>query len=270
MKNSEIIPYIERASTWSLSSIIWTYDSFVIINSGIKRENKRFSVERKKKTLDKISKGHIPFQQSLLTYLVYYLGAFAENCKINNIAFKFDKKVTSNLISYFFKTVDKFSKDKNFGYQESSFKLHNKIYDFNKSIIKAHKPSLNKSEINNIADWFVNNYASNLFIQRVFIGARHYFYLENTGYMNKVAGPGKSNTKALINLKPGHFDKFIGTGLDKKTSLRSSYLYMNIAFSKGIFKNYLNNSNKKLKKIVKFSKGPYLNLIIKKKTNEKK
>ena len=55
MKNCEIIPYIERASTWSLSSIIWTYDSFVIINSGIKRENKRFSVERKKKTLISIS-----------------------------------------------------------------------------------------------------------------------------------------------------------------------------------------------------------------------
>ena len=78
--------------------------------------------------------------------------------------------------------------------------------------------------------------------------------------MNKVAGPGKSNTKALINLKPGHFDKFIGTGLDKKTSLRSSYLYMNIAFSNGIFKNYLNNPNKKLKKIVKFSKGTIFKL----------
>ena len=49
MKNSEIIPHIERASIWSLSSIIWTYDSFVIINSGIKRENKKFSAERKKK-----------------------------------------------------------------------------------------------------------------------------------------------------------------------------------------------------------------------------
>ena len=82
MKNKEIIPHIERACTWSLNTIIWSYDAFVIINSEIKRENKRFSNERKKKTLTKISKGHIPFQQSLLTYLVYYLGAFAENCKI--------------------------------------------------------------------------------------------------------------------------------------------------------------------------------------------
>ena len=265
MKNSEIIPHIERASTWSLSSIIWTYDSFVIINSGIKRENKRFSAERKKKTLDKISKGHITFQQSLLTYLVYYLGAFAENCKINNITFKFNKKVTKNLISYFFVIVDKFLKDKNFGYQPCSFELHKKIYDFNKSIIKAHKPNLNKPEIDNIAEWFTNNYTSDFFIQRVFIGARHYFYLENTGYMNKVAGPGKSNTRALINLKPGHFDKFIGTGLDKKISLRLSYFYMNMTFSEGIFKNYLNNSNKKFKKILKFSKGPYLHSLIKKK-----
>ena len=265
MKNREIIPHIERACTWSLNTIIWSYDSFVIINSEIKRENKRFSNERKKKTLAKISKGHIPFQQSLLTYLVYYLGAFAENCKINNIAFKFDKKVTSNLISYFFKTVDRYAKDRNFGYQPCNFKLHNKIYDFNKSIIKAHKPILDKVEINNIADWFVNNFATDLFIQRVFIGARHYFYLENTGFMNKVAGPGKSNAKALIKLKPGHFDKFNGTGLDKKSSLRMSYINMNIRFSEGIFENYLNNSKKKLKKIIKFSKGPYIiKLLIKK------
>ena len=258
MKNRKIIPHIERACTWTLNSIIWSYDSFVIIDSGIKRENKRFSNERKKKTLDKIKKGHIPFQQSLLTYLVYYLGAFAENCKINNIAFKFDKKITSNLISYFFKTVDKYAKDKNFGYQPCNFKLHNEIYDFNKSIIKAHKPNLDKAEINNIADWFVNNIYTDLFIQRVFVGARHYFYLENTGFMNKVAGHGKSNPKALIKLKPGHFNKFIGTGLNKKVSLRLSYMYMNMAFSKGIFKNYLYNSKKKLNKIVKFSKGPYV------------
>ena len=265
MKNREIIPHIERACTWSLNSIIWSYDSLVIITSGIKAENKKFSNERKKTTLAKISKGHIPFQQSLLTYLVYYLGAFAENCKINNIVFKFDKKVTSNLISYFFKTVDKYSKDKNFGYQPCNFELHNKIYDFNKFIIEAHNPSLDKAEINNIADWFVNNFATDLFIQRVFIGARHYFYLENTGFMNKVAGPGKSNTKALIKLKPGHFDKFNGTGLDKKSSLRMSYINMNITFSEGIFENYLNNSKKKLKKIIKFSKGPYvIKLLIKK------
>ena len=120
-------------------------------------------------------------------------------------------------------------------------------YDFNKSIIKAHKPGLNKSEIENIADWFVKNYASDYFIQKVFIGARHYFYLENTGYMNKVAGPGKSNTKALINLKPGHFNKFVGTGLNKKGSLRLSYFILNITFSEGIFKNYQINSKKKTK-----------------------
>ena len=97
MKNKEIISYIERACIWSLNSIIWTYHILVIVKSGIQKKNKRFSAKRKKNTLDKISKGHIPFQHSLLTYLVYYLGAFAENCKINNISFKFDKKVTINL-----------------------------------------------------------------------------------------------------------------------------------------------------------------------------
>lgn len=258
MKNKEIISYIERACIWSLNSIIWTYHILVIVKSGIQKKNKRFSAERKKNTLDKISKGHIPFQHSLLTYLVYYLGAFAENCKINNISFKFDKKVTINLINHFFLTVDKFLKDKNFGYQECNFELHKEKYNFNKSIIKAHKPGLNKSEIENIADWFVKNYATDHFIQKVFISARHYFYLENTGYMNKVSGPGKSNAKALINLKPGHFDKFVGTGLSKKVSLRLSYFALNINFSEGIFKNYQINSKKKLNKILKFSKGPYL------------
>ena len=44
-----------------------------------------------------------------------------------------------------------------------------------------------------------------------------------------------------------------------------SYINMNIRFSEGIFENYLNNSKKKLKKIIKFSKGPYIiKLLIKK------
>ena len=48
-----------------------------------------------------------------------------------------------------------------------------------------------------------------------------------------------------------------------------SYINMNITFSEGIFENYLNNSKKRLKKIIKFSKGPYLtSLIFKKKPKD--
>jgi len=264
MKNREIIPHIERACTWSLNTIIWSYHSFVIINTDIMAKNKKFSNEEQIKILDKISNGHIPYQQSLLTYLVYYLGACAENCNINNISFKVEKKNISNLINYFFKTANKYQKDKNFGYQPSIFKLDNKIYNFNKSIIKAHQPKLNQSEIINIAEWFVSNLYKDTNIQRVFIGARHYFHLENTGFMNKVAGAGKSSSTALLKLKPGHFNKFEGTGLDKYVPLRFSYILMNLLFSKKIFYNYLNNLKKRLKKVKEFSKGPYVSLIIKK------
>lgn len=264
MKNKEIVSHIERACTWSLNTIIWSYHSFVIINTDIMAKNKKFSNEEQIKILDKISNGHIPYQQSLLTYLVYYLGACAENYNINNISFKVEKKNISNLINYFFKTVSKYQKDKNLGYQPSIFKLDDKVYNFNKSIIKAHQPKLNQSEIINIAEWFVSNLYKDTNIQRVFIGARHYFHLENTGFMNKVAGAGKSSGAALLKLKPGHFDKFKGTGLDKYVPLRLSYILMNLLFSKKIFYNYLNNSKKRLKKVKEFSKGPYVSLIIKK------
>ena len=75
-------PIVERACTWSLNTIIWSYHSAVIIQTGIKEEGRKFQSKELKKLLDHISKGHIPYQQSLLTYLVYFLGACFENFKI--------------------------------------------------------------------------------------------------------------------------------------------------------------------------------------------
>ena len=91
-------PIIERACTWSLNTIIWSYHSAVIIQTGIKEEGRKFQSKELKKLLDHISKGHIPYQQSLLTYLVYYLGACFENFKINNLKKKVDDETVENLI----------------------------------------------------------------------------------------------------------------------------------------------------------------------------
>ena len=74
-------PIVERACTWSLNTIIWSYHSAVIIPTDIKEEGRKFENKELKKLLDHISKGHIPYQQSLLTYLVYFLGACFENFK---------------------------------------------------------------------------------------------------------------------------------------------------------------------------------------------
>ena len=50
--------------------------------------------------------------------------------------------------------------------------------------------------------------------------------------MNQVAGPGKSNTTALLELLPGHFEKFERSqDYEKDVALRLSYLYMNEAYS---------------------------------------
>ena len=50
-------PIIERACTWSLNTIIWSYHSAVIIQTGIKEEGRKFQSKELKKLLDHISKG---------------------------------------------------------------------------------------------------------------------------------------------------------------------------------------------------------------------
>ena len=251
-------PIVERACTWSLNTIIWSYHSAVIIQTNIKEEGRKFEKKELKKLLDHISKGHIPYQQSLLTYLVYFLGACFENYKINNVKKKVDDETVEFLINAFFDTAKRYSKDKSIGYQPCIIEVNKKKYDFNKKIINAHLPGLTKADIKNISNWFVKNYKSAESISKVFIGAGHYFNLENTGYMNQVAGPGKSNTTALLELLPGHFEKFPGTGLRKDVALRLSYLYMNEAYSIRLHENYVNKASKKSKNVLKFTKGEWI------------
>mgnify|MGYP001156991789 FL=1 len=250
---------INRASEWSLNTVIWSYYNTEIIITNIKTEAKEpHTNEWKKNIIKKISLGHIRYQNSLLTYVIYFLGACAENLKINNKEFKFEKFFISNLINHFFVTVDKYLKDSSLGFQPCLVELDNKNYDFNKSIIKAHQPKLNKLEINSISNWFVDNYKKDMNIQKLFIGASHYFYLENTGIMDKVAGPGKSNTKALLSFKPKLFNKFIGTGLSKDCSLRLSYIYLNETLSSKVYDCYVSKCSKLSNKIKKYSKGPWI------------
>ena len=256
-------PIVERACTWSLNTIIWSYHSAVIIQTNIKEEGRKFEKKELKKLLDHISKGHIPYQQSLLTYLVYFLGACFENFKINNVKKKVDDETVEILINSFFDTAKRYSKDKSVGYQPCIIEVNNKKYDFNKKIINAHLPKLNKADIKNISTWFVNNYKTAEPISKIFIGAGHYFNLENTGYMNQVAGPGKSNTTALLELLPGHFEKFVGTGLRKDVALRLSYLYMNEAFSPRLHEHYVEKVSKKSKNVLKYSKGKWINFFLK-------
>lgn len=256
-------PIVERACTWSLNTIIWSYHSAVIIQTNIKEEGRKFEKKELKKLLDHISKGHIPYQQSLLTYLVYFLGACFENYKINNVKKKVDDETVEILINAFFDTAKRYSKDKSIGYQPCIIEVNNKKYDFNKKIINAHLPGLTKADIKNISNWFVKNYKSAESISKVFIGAGHYFNLENTGYMNQVAGPGKSNTTALLELLPGHFEKFPGTGLRKDVALRLSYLYMNEAFSPRLHEHYVDKVSKKSKNVLKYSKGKWINFFLK-------
>ena len=182
-------PIVERACTWSLNTIIWSYHSAVIIQTNIKEEGRKFEKKELKKLLDHISKGHIPYQQSLLTYLVYFLGACFENYKINNVKKNVDDETVEFLINAFFDTAKRYSKDKSVGYQPCIIEVNNKKYDFNKKIINSHLPKLTKADIKNITSWFVNNYKTAEPISKIFIGAGHYFNLENTGYMNQVAGP---------------------------------------------------------------------------------
>lgn len=251
-------PIVERACTWSLNTIIWSYHSAVIIQTNIKEEGRKFEKKELKKLLDHISKGHIPYQQSLLTYLVYFLGACFENFKINNVKKKVDNETVEILIDAFFDTAKKYSKDKSVGYQPCIIDVNNKKYDFNKKIINAHLPKLTKADIKNITSWFVNNYKTAEPISKIFIGAGHYFNLENTGYMNQVAGPGKSNTTALLELLPGNFEKFAGTGLRKDVALRLSYLYMNEAYSPRLHEHYVDKASKKSKNVLKYAKGEWI------------
>ena len=256
-------PIVERACTWSLNTIIWSYHSAVIIQTGIKEEGRKFQSKELKKLLDHISKGHIPYQQSLLTYLVYYLGACFENFKINNIKRKVDDETVENLINAFFDTTKRYSKDKSIGHQPCIIEVNNKKYDFNKKIINAHLPKLTKADIKSITSWFVNNYKTVEPISKIFIGAGHYFNLENTGYMNQVAGPGKSNTTALLELLPDHFEKFVGTGLRKDVALRLSYLFMNEAYSPRLYEHYVDKESKKSKNVLKYAKGKWINFFLK-------
>ena len=76
--------------------------------------------------------------------------------------------------------------------------------------------------------------------------------------MNQVAGHGKSNTTALLELLPGHFEKFPGTGLRKDVALRLSYLYMNEAYSIRLHENYVNKASKKSKNVLKYAKGEWI------------
>ena len=151
-------PIVERACMWSLNTIIWSYHSAVIIQTNIKEEGRKFEKKELRKLLDQISKGHIPYQQSLLTYLVYFLGACFENFKINNVKKKVDDETVETLINAFFDTAKKYSKDKSVGYQPCIIEVNNKKYDFNKKIINAHLPGLTKADIKNISNWFVKNY----------------------------------------------------------------------------------------------------------------
>ncbi len=251
-------PIVERACMWSLNTIIWSYHSAVIIQTNIKEEGRKFEKKELRKLLDQISKGHIPYQQSLLTYLVYFLGACFENFKINNVKKKVDDETVEILINAFFDTAKRYSKDNSIGYQPCIIEVNNKKYDFNKKIINAHLPKLAKSDIKNISNWFVNNYKTAEPISKIFIGAGHYFNLENTGYMNQVAGPGKSNTTALLELLPGHFEKFLGTGLRKDIALRLSYLYMNEAYSPRLHEHYVDKESKKSKNVLKYAKGEWI------------
>ena len=251
-------PIVERACTWSLNTIIWSYHSAVIIQTNIKEEGRKFEKKELKKLLDHISKGHIPYQQSLLTYLVYFLGACFENFKINNVKKKVDDETVEFLINAFFDTAKRYSKDKSVGYQPCIIEVNNKKYDFNKKIINSHLPKLTKADIKNITSWFVNNYKTAEPISKIFIGASHYFNLENTGYMNQVAGPGKSNTTALLELLPGNFEKFVGTGLRKDVALRLSYLYMNEAYSPRLHEHYVDKASKKSKNVLKYAKGEWI------------
>ena len=251
-------PIVERACTWSLNTIIWSYHSAVIIQTNIKEEGRKFEKKELKKLLDHISKGHIPYQQSLLTYLVYFLGACFENYKINNVKKNVDDETVEFLINAFFDTAKRYSKDKSVGYQPCIIEVNNKKYDFNKKIINSHLPKLTKADIKNITSWFVNNYKTAEPISKIFIGAGHYFNLENTGYMNQVAGPGKSNTTALLELLPGHFEKFVGTGLRKDVALRLSYLYMNEAYSPRLHEHYVDKASKKSKNVLKYAKGEWI------------
>ena len=256
-------PIVERACTWSLNTIIWSYHSAVIIQTGIKEEGRKFQSKELKKLLDHISKGHIPYQQSLLTYLVYFLGACFENFKINNVKKKVDDETVENLINAFFDTAKRYSKDKSIGHQPCIIEVNNKKYDFNKKIINAHLPKLTKADIKSITSWFVNNYKTVEPISKIFIGAGHYFNLENTGYMNQVAGPGKSNTTALLELLPGHFEKFVGTGLRKDVALRLSYIFMNEAYSPRLYEHYVDKASKKSKNVLKYAKGKWINFFLK-------
>ncbi len=251
-------PIVERACTWSLNTIIWSYHSAVIIQTNIKEEGRKFEKKELKKLLDHISKGHIPYKQSLLTYLVYFLGACFENFKINNVKKKVDDETVEFLINAFFDTAKRYSKDKSVGYQPCIIEVNNKKYDFNKKIINSHLPKLTKADIKNITSWFVNNYKTAEPISKIFIGAGHYFNLENTGYMNQVAGPGKSNTTALLELLPGNFEKFVGTGLRKDVALRLSYLYMNEAYSPRLHEHYVDKASKKSKNVLKYAKGEWI------------
>ena len=251
-------PIVERACMWSLNTIIWSYHSAVIIQTNIKEEGRKFEKKELKKLLDHISKGHIPYQQSLLTYLVYFLGACFENFKINNVKKKVDDETVEFLINAFFDTAKRYSKDNSVGYQPCIIEVNNKKYDFNKKIINSHLPKLTKADIKNITSWFVNNYKTAEPISKIFIGASHYFNLENTGYMNQVAGPGKSNTTALLELLPGNFEKFVGTGLRKDVALRLSYLYMNEAYSRRLHEHYVDKASKKSKNVLKYAKGEWI------------
>ena len=82
--------------------------------------------------------------------------------------------------------------------------------------------------------------------------------------MNKVAGPGKSNTTALLELLPGNFDQFPGTGLRKDVALRLSYLFINEAYSSRLYEHYVDKASKKSKNVLKYAKGDWINFFIKK------
>ena len=256
----------ERVCSWSINTIIWSYYSTTIVTTGIRKEGAIFTESQKKQMLSQCEIGHIGYEKTLLTYLVYFLGACYENYKLNDLTFKKEEKFIIDKVQNFFEIVKRFGKDRNYGnqpfYELCKFELDGKTYDFYKKIINALLPKLNKKDILYFTEFFLNSFEKVEPVIRVFNGARHYFYLEQTGFLNKVAGPGKSDATALLELNPGHFSKFRNSGLVEDVPLRASYIFMATTYSADIFSNYkkmaIQKKHKNNKNIIKYSKGPFM------------
>ena len=192
---------------------------------------KNLKDDEKKYLINNCEKAYKPFKKYLLFYICYLFGAYFQQCKRNEIEFKFEKDFLMIQLKSFRKMIETF-----YNHQNKKSNLWMKLFDnlfgkkdlnINKNFFLALFPPLKNEQLELIVDWFID-YKENQIVENIFYSAAHYFHMEideNSSFY-KIKAEAKGIDAHLFTLTKKDFKGFNKSILQTEIPIRNSFVYL--------------------------------------------